>query len=365
MPRMRTRRLVNPLPAGKGMSRRLIPLAILAVAAFCGHARADSLQWQGASHDGQSKVIYDSQVTAVSYSTGEQGSKLKWLPYRPSKSAGENDAVYTDDVQQTEFRDPPAPSLNAADDPLNNPFGDAQDDGQERPQPPRFKLARARGPNGRGPVLQPIAADKNTLPLPGLSKEENKKLFEAPPKLLLTEPADEGYGDNAKKRQVPSIEKELASNPQKFMDACPSSRESFKSIRELSDNITAKRGAFPRECDLSKEVYQPRAWTPTTFAWTAPGMCNKPLYFEQVQAERYGHSWGPVLQPLISGAHFFVTVPILPYKMGMYPPGECMYSLGYYRPGNCAPYMLDPLPISIRGGLIQAGTVVGAAYIIP
>ena len=58
-------------------------------------------------------------------------------------------------------------------------------------------------------------------------------------------------------------------------------------------------------------------------------------------------------------------VPILPYKMGLELPDECMYTLGYYRPGDCAPYMLDPLPVSIRAGLFEAGAWVGGAAIIP
>ena len=39
----------------------------------------------------------------------------------------------------------------------------------------------------------------------------------------------------------------------------------------------------------------------------------------------------------------------LPYKMGLELPNECVYTLGYYRPGDCAPYLFDPLPISVRG----------------
>ena len=299
---------------------------------------------------------------AASYSTGEQGARLKWLPYRPAKSTGKPYGKISSArpvvVRRAEFQEQASPSLNAADDPLNNPFGDAKRESDEH------RLARARGPNARGPLLRPIAVGKDAMPLPGLSKEENEKLFQVAPKLLLPGPSDKDEKDDAERRRVPSVAEELAKNQQRFMDACPP-KGSFKSIRELSDNVTAEKGKFPRECNLSKEVYMPRAWTPTTFAWTASGMCHKPLYFEQPQVERYGHSWGPLLQPLISGGHFFVTVPILPYKMGMYPPGECMYSLGYYRPGSCAPYMLDPFPLSVRGGLIQAGTVVGAAAIIP
>ena len=120
-----------------------------------------------------------------------------------------------------------------------------------------------------------------------------------------------------------------------------------------------------KECTLGDKVFQTRAWLPTTFTWKASGLCHKPLYFEDVHLERYGHSWGPLAQPVLSGAHFFLTFPILPYKMGLYPPRECIYTLGYYRPGSCAPYMLDPLPISVRAALFEAGAWVGGVYLIP
>ena len=81
--------------------------------------------------------------------------------------------------------------------------------------------------------------------------------------------------------------------------------------------------------------------------------------------ERYGHNLGPILQPFASGAHFFLTVPILPYKMGLEPPDECIYTLGYYRPGSCAPWILDPLPLSVRAALAQGGVWTGMAFLIP
>lgn len=81
--------------------------------------------------------------------------------------------------------------------------------------------------------------------------------------------------------------------------------------------------------------------------------------------ERYGHTWGPAVQPIISGAHFFATVPLLPYKMGMEPPWECVYPLGYYRPGSCAPFTLGPVPLSARGAAVEAAAVTGAVFIIP
>ena len=50
-----------------------------------------------------------------------------------------------------------------------------------------------------------------------------------------------------------------------------------------------------------------------------------------------------------------------PYCMGVTPPCECIYVLGHYRPGSCAPRYIEPVPISWRGALFQAGAVVAAA----
>lgn len=122
---------------------------------------------------------------------------------------------------------------------------------------------------------------------------------------------------------------------------------------------------LPIECPLIDETFVARSWTPSTYVWKASAACHKPLYFEDVQLERYGHSVGPILQPFASSAHFFGTLPILPYKMGLHPPTECMYTLGYYRPGNCAPWLLDPIPLSARAALFEAGAWVGGVVVIP
>jgi hypothetical protein len=123
---------------------------------------------------------------------------------------------------------------------------------------------------------------------------------------------------------------------------------------------------FPFECTFEENQWHSgRAWDQTTFLWKASALCHKPLYFEDPQLERYGHSFPPCCQPLISGAHFFTRLPVLPYCMGVEPPMECVYSLGHYRPGSCSPYMFEPIPISYRGALFQAGAVVGAAAALP
>ena len=118
-------------------------------------------------------------------------------------------------------------------------------------------------------------------------------------------------------------------------------------------------------CSINVDDYHPRQWPMTCFTHNASLACTSGAYFEHVQVERYGHSWGPFLQPVMSAAHFYGSVLFLPYKMGLTPPGECVYTVGYYRPGSCAPYMIDPIPLSLRAGVMQAGATVGLAYALP
>jgi hypothetical protein len=122
---------------------------------------------------------------------------------------------------------------------------------------------------------------------------------------------------------------------------------------------------YPCECRLEGDTYEPRRFAPTTFTWKAAGNCHKPLYFEDWQLERYGHSHGAVADPFFSAAHFFVTLPVLPYKMGVELPWECMYPLGSYRPGNCSPWMVPAVPISLRGFAVQAATITGIVFVVP
>ena len=139
-------------------------------------------------------------------------------------------------------------------------------------------------------------------------------------------------------------------------------------LHKLSDTdqiYVSEKWGLPVTCPIDDRSFPRRDFTDTTVTWKASGACHKPLYFEDVKLERYGHEWGPVAQPFLSTAHFFGDVLVLPYKMGIHPPNECQYSLGYYRPGSCAPWTVGPVPISLRGALMQAKVVTGAALVLP
>ena len=140
----------------------------------------------------------------------------------------------------------------------------------------------------------------------------------------------------------------------------PIGRLSEADLAYISD-----KWGLPTECLIRQERFAPRRWTATAMTFTASNLCHTPLYFEDVNLERYGHTRGPLLEPLVQTAHFFGGVFVLPYKMGVQHPRECIYTLGYYRPGSCAPWITPPVPLSLRGGLYQAAAMTGVGLVLP
>lgn len=108
-----------------------------------------------------------------------------------------------------------------------------------------------------------------------------------------------------------------------------------------------------------------RGWGATTFAWNATCLCHRPLYFEEINLERYGYGCGECLQPAASAAHFFATIPTLPYCMATDCPSECVYTLGHYRPGNCNPWQRHWHRWSTRAALAEGGVWTGMVFLIP
>ncbi|MEZ6097193.1 MAG: hypothetical protein R3C03_23720 [Pirellulaceae bacterium] len=136
----------------------------------------------------------------------------------------------------------------------------------------------------------------------------------------------------------------------------------FARLNESDVAAVASAWKIPSACFASRGYFAGRCWQPQTVTWYASNLCHKPLYFENVQLERYGHSAGPVMGPVRAAAHFFGSVAFFPYHTAINPPNECQYALGYYRPGNCAPWLVDPFPISREGALRQTSVISGLWY---
>lgn len=243
--------------------------------------------------------------------------------------------------------------------PRSNPLDlPAEDIGQpepselEMPQPPRRPLP-----------LRPLPGEPETAPQPDPEVEplpEDRPTDEDPFRLPPRRPVPGQNGENdLNGRLAVEIEQECENSIRQL-------REASLDRIALSIRVEGRAGRdYPHDCELPYTVFEPRAFSPTCFRWTATALCHKPLYFEEPELERYGHTWGPYLQPLVSAGHFYAVLPTLPYHMGMDPPWECEYPLGHYRPGNCAPWIIPAMPLSVRGGLVEAGVVTGLIFLIP
>jgi hypothetical protein len=145
--------------------------------------------------------------------------------------------------------------------------------------------------------------------------------------------------------------------------------ELFKPMERIPGSFPETQ-AGPTPVDCSDAIFEgisdrDRFEVNEVLFWQPTNMMYRPTYFDDVPLERYGQSICPHLQPVISGARFFGTVPLLPYKMGYLCPHECISDAGLYRPGSPAPCMRERLPFTVRGALYQAAAVTGAAVAIP
>jgi hypothetical protein len=173
----------------------------------------------------------------------------------------------------------------------------------------------------------------------------------------------------------PSQSPTTAARPEEIAAPQPAPGIDVRPVRSMKIDIRAPGGAVPdnlaRE-QLSRrqspgDTVSVREWSPFAYRWEAPGLCHQPLYFEEVSLERLGRSpVGPrFAQPVISAAHFFGTIPLLPYAIATDPPSELVYTLGEYRPGSNVPYDLRRPQFSLRGLAAQSAAVTGLILMIP
>jgi hypothetical protein len=279
------------------------------------------------------------RVKTVSYTTGKAGHTLKWLPTGAAEPGAVKPAQAAEDLPAPLSSGAVGPVLSAPADAFADPF----DDSKKKPEP-----AAAR-PNPQGNKEAP---DKGTPGATGLKPSSQAR------QLLLPPP------ETAK--PTGRRPEEIAAGPP-AEPSCPEKGRLDKDVRDILQRVQVKFAEQrPRFCVLEpRDPVDRSTWQRTTFMWKASALCHKPAYFEDESVERYGHTYGPWAQPIVSGGHFFLTVPIMPYLMALYPPHECVYTLGYYRPGSCAPFTLDPLPLSIRAAIAEGGVWTGMVFLIP
>ncbi|MEY4565849.1 MAG: hypothetical protein RLY14_819 [Planctomycetota bacterium] len=106
-------------------------------------------------------------------------------------------------------------------------------------------------------------------------------------------------------------------------------------------------------------------WTRLSGNWQASAICHLPLYFEEPMLERNGQQRFPCLQPMISGAHFFGNIAMLPYSMQMNRPWCEQSALGSYRPGTCAPALYRRPPFRADAATAQGVAATAFFFAVP
>jgi hypothetical protein len=227
-----------------------------------------------------------------------------------------------------------------------------------RTPPTQSRTLRGQGvkqtayqPSTVGPSIRPIYQEDLDPPplLPGnedaipFTDEPIVPEDTLPPLPMSEEPGDENRGLDYK---------------------CPD-HGGIKPIGQLTDLIGPEDGALPKDCPVDRDTPNMRGYPCMTFTWKASALCHKPLLFEEIGLERYGHTICPAVQPIISGGVFFANVALMPYKTGLNPPWECQYVLGYYRPGSCAPFQRHRLPLEPQAIALQAVAVAGLVALVP
>jgi hypothetical protein len=318
-------------------------------------------------------------------SSANSKSKVQWQPVRIGQSAPSH-PVRTVRYEEDVFDDGPALgrkatlaaaplSLGQAKEPLRSPFETEPppppmpEPGQQTPPPfaptpmPPSELPppqTEQPPPSRPEFREPTTREPSLVPEPSPPPARTPDFSPPPESLQPFQPSPlPGY-------EFPQRER-IPRNP---AEDCETAYNKLKqnTIDKLSIDISVpgQPGAdMPFECTLGDDLFDPRCWKLTTYTWKASALCHKPIYFEDVALERYGHSHGPVCEYFASAAHFFGDVALLPYHMGIKTPCECEYTLGYYRPGSCAPYILDPFPVSLRGAAFGAVGYCGVVALFP
>jgi hypothetical protein len=154
--------------------------------------------------------------------------------------------------------------------------------------------------------------------------------------------------------QVPEVNRttETIPTPHQLPDDCPTLEQlgyQTKRLTELSLNIDVTDAQLPADC--SEGMFRTMAlgndgrdWFDAEFNWAASDLFAQPAYFDDPVLERYGQTRSALVQPWLSGVHFFGQFPLMPYKMAVDRPFERVYTLGYQRPGSPMPCVARRLP---------------------
>lgn len=191
-----------------------------------------------------------------------------------------------------------------------------------------------------------VSASQEDVPSPPLEED------------AITEPVEERVADPGY-ATLPA--KSSLRAPRKISEISP------KYDLQVDDDIRtfARQQASQYGLQFGGGVYPAREFQGLVYQWEPSNLFHYPLYFEDPALERYGHTSGPVSQPIRSIARFGTQVVFLPYQMTIDPICTPKYALGWYRPGDCAPKLKYQPPLNATAAAVQAGVISGLIFAIP
>lgn len=143
-------------------------------------------------------------------------------------------------------------------------------------------------------------------------------------------------------------------------------------VRPLSDSTIDLRPTTAAPDSPAASVFVSSVDVRSAYGWMAPMgsphtacVSYNPLYFEEINLERYGYHCG-CLQPIVSAVQFYGTLPLLPYKMAHRPPCSCEVNLQYPPAATCAPPVrCCRRPIDPKAVAVEAAIIAGAILLFP
>lgn len=139
----------------------------------------------------------------------------------------------------------------------------------------------------------------------------------------------------------------------------PNTQNELQFPDDIAKRELAKHGTLQHTTGTSRD------WMLTEYSWEAPVMSHNPLYFEQENLERFGLSSSKFFQPIYSGAHFYSSMLVLPFKTAAKPYSDRVYAMGHYRPGNNVPPKLQDMKFDLTAMSYQGAVSTLLIFMFP
>jgi division protein CdvB (Snf7/Vps24/ESCRT-III family) len=140
-----------------------------------------------------------------------------------------------------------------------------------------------------------------------------------------------------------------AAAEQRFTDQIATAISRAEEFRQQQFDVYPVLRVWPEELPPAA-----RQWAPMQAGYVARVNWYFPVYFDDINAERYGYHFG-ILQPFVSTARFYGDVLLWPYRAWLTPPWQPLSTEGLFRPGDDVPPALwlppfDPFALAAAAG---------------